>query len=60
MPVSRLAALGLVVVSVAATSVIVLFEPSLGAYPLLVVLVVLVVAFGCEAQPRSRSWGSIR
>jgi hypothetical protein len=57
MPVSRLAALGLVVVSVAATSVIVLFEPSLGAYPL---LVVLVVAFGCEAQPRSRSWGSIR
>lgn len=46
MPVSRLVALGLVVVSVAATSVIVLFEPSLGAYPL---LVVLVVAFGALA-----------
>jgi Glycosyltransferase family 87 len=46
MPVSRLAALGLVAVSVAATSVVVLFEPSLGAYPL---LVVLVVAFGALA-----------
>src|SRR5262245_1494279 len=43
---SRLAALGLLVVSVAATSVIVLAEPSLGPYA---VLAVLIVAFGALA-----------
>jgi Glycosyltransferase family 87 len=45
-PPSRLAALGLVVTSVVATSVIVLAEPSLGPYA---VLAVLVVAFGALA-----------
>jgi Glycosyltransferase family 87 len=45
-PLSRLAAFGLVVVSVAATSAIVLAEPSLGPYA---VLAVLVVAFGALA-----------
>ena len=43
MPMSRLAALGLVVVSVVATSVIVLAEPMSSPYAL---LVLLVVAFG--------------
>jgi Glycosyltransferase family 87 len=43
-PLGRLAALGLVVVSVAATSVIVLAEPSLGPYPILAVLVVAFAA----------------
>src|SRR4029453_7592390 len=46
MPMSRLAAFALVVASVAATSVIVLAEPSLGPY---VILAVLVVAFGSLA-----------
>lgn len=45
-PPSRLAALGLLVVSVAATSVIVLAEPSLGPYA---VLGVLMAAFGALA-----------
>lgn len=45
-PPSRLAALGLLVVSVAATSVIVLAEPSLGPYA---VLGVLIAAFGALA-----------
>jgi membrane-associated phospholipid phosphatase len=45
-PLGRLAAFGLVVVSVAATSVTVLAEPSLGPYA---ILAVLVVAFGALA-----------
>jgi len=43
---SRLAAFGLVAASIAATSVIVLAEPSLGPYA---ILGVLVVAFGALA-----------
>jgi alpha-1,6-mannosyltransferase len=53
-PLSRLAALGLVVVSVAATSVIVLAEPSLGPYA---ILAVLVVAFGALALVLALSGG---
>ena len=45
-PLDRLGALGLVLVSVAATSVIVLAEPSLGPYA---ILAVLVIAFGALA-----------
>src|SRR5207302_7278912 len=45
-PMSRLAAFALVVASVAATSVIVLVEPSLGPYA---ILAVLIVAFGALA-----------